>query len=77
MMSCMFGLFSLQVLKKLVLVVLDFWIFSQLAILYRYLTWRIKHATITVHTHFHWNIYCLCHLSLDLLLRILYTTIYI
>ena len=50
-MSCMFCLFFFQVLDKLDLEVLDSWIFSELAILYQYLTWRIKQERIPLYTY--------------------------
>ena len=43
MISSTFSLFFLQVLEKLNLEVLDFRVFSELAILELFLTWRFKH----------------------------------
>ena len=57
MITCMFCFFPLQVLDKLDFEVLDFGIFSELAILNWYSTRRIKHARTQVCTYFNWNIY--------------------
>ena len=53
MMSIMLSLSSFQVLGKLDLVVLEFWLFIELSILDKFLTWFIKHAIIPVSTYFH------------------------
>ena len=53
MMSIMLSLSSFQVLGKLDLVVLKFWLFIELSILDKFLTWFIKHAIIQVSTYFH------------------------
>ena len=52
--------FSLQVLDKLDFWVLEFWLFSELAHLDWYLTWRIKYKIIPVCTDFHWNRFNIC-----------------
>ena len=43
MMFSMFYLFSFQFMEKSNLEVLEFWVFSELAILEWFLTWRFKH----------------------------------
>ena len=53
----MFPLFSLQLLKKSDLEVLESLMLSELAILNWYLTWPINHAGIPVLMHIQWNIY--------------------
>ena len=55
MMSSMVSLFCLQVLDELSFGVLDFWLFTELAILEWFLTWRSKHARIPVRTRFQRN----------------------
>ena len=69
MMSWIFPLFSLQVLDKLDLEVLDFWLFSELAILDWCLTWHIKYAIIPVCKYFNCNI---CWFFRQLLCKIRY-----
>ena len=54
-MSSMFGLFTLKVFDKLELEVLDFRLFTQLAILEWFSTWNFKHARIPVRTYFQSN----------------------
>ena len=66
MMSCIVCLFPLQVIEKLDPEVLEFWIFSELAILGWYLTWCIKHARIPVCTYFYWVIHILCNIIIFL-----------
>ena len=60
MVSSIFYHFFLQVFEISDLEVLNFWIFSESAILDWFSTWHFKHATIAVHTHFQWNFYFLC-----------------
>ena len=57
-MSCMFTIFSLQVLNKSDLEVLEFLMFSELSILEWHLTLNIKHARTPVLRNFQWNLYC-------------------
>ena len=54
-MSIIFPPFSLQVLYILDLDILDFWMFTELAILDWFSTWGFKHANILVHIYFHRN----------------------
>ena len=56
-MYSMFCLFYLQVIEKLDLEVLDFWIFSELSILEWFLTWYFKHVIIHVRVYCQRNIY--------------------
>ena len=55
MMSYIFASFPSQVLYKLNLDILDFVIFSELAILDWYSNWHIKNAIFPMNTCFHWN----------------------
>ena len=66
-MYCTFTLFTLQLLNKSDLEVLEFRNFSELAILDWYLTRHIKHARILVLTNFQWNIYCLMLFQLKIM----------
>ena len=59
-MSIFFLPLLLQLLNKLDLEVLEFFVFSLLAMLEWFLTWHFKHARIPVHTYFQRNHYFLC-----------------
>ena len=48
----MLSLFSFLALDKLDLDILDFWLFTGLSILERFLTWFFKYALIPVRTYF-------------------------
>ena len=65
-------IFSLQVLEISDLEVLDFWIFSELAILDQLSIWRIKHARIPVRAYF--KVIFIVLSPLDLRSNISYTT---
>ena len=62
MVSSIFSLFPLQVLEKFDSDILEFWIFSELAILEYFLTWNLKHSRIPVHAYFQRNIYHIYYL---------------
>ena len=66
MVYSMFSLFSIQVLDKLNFEVLDFWLFTELAILEWFLNWCFKN-TIILYLH----IFKVQHLSNQVLGRIL------
>ena len=52
MMSSILSLFYFQALDKPDLDILDSWLFTELSILERFLTWFFKYALITVRTYF-------------------------
>ena len=57
MMYDMFSLFSIQVLKKLYLMVLEFWLFSSLDILQCFLSWHFKYERTHLSTYLQIYIY--------------------
>ena len=69
MISCIFSLFSFQVLNKSGLEILEILLFLSLALSDWYSIWCIKYARIPVCTYLHWDN---CHLFLQLVRTLKY-----